>query len=148
MKISQSCWLFVTPGTIQSMEFSRPEYWSGYPFPSLRIFPTQGSNLGLPHCRWIPLVGKHHLKLSLSIKIPWRRERLPNPVFWPGEFRGLYSPWGHKELDTTERLSLFSSLSIFTLLGSQSPELFHLEKLKLPTLNTNHLPFTPMLATR
>ena len=22
-----------------------------------------------------------------------------------GEFRGLYSPWGHKELDTTERLA-------------------------------------------
>ena len=22
-------------------------------------------------------------------KIPWRRERLPTPVFWPGEFRGL-----------------------------------------------------------
>ena len=26
-------------------------------------------------------------------KIPWRRERLPTPVFWPGEFIGLYSPW-------------------------------------------------------
>jgi len=39
-------------------------------------------------------------------KIPWRRERLPTPVFWPGEYHGLYSPWGHKELDTTERLSL------------------------------------------
>ena len=25
--------------------------------------------------------------------IPWRRERLPTPVFWPGEFHGLYSPW-------------------------------------------------------
>ena len=25
---------------------------------------------------------------------------------WPGEFHGLYSPGGHKELDTTERLSL------------------------------------------
>ena len=30
-------------------------------------------------------------------KIPWRRDRLPTPVFWPGEFHGLYSPWGHKE---------------------------------------------------
>ena len=30
----------------------------------------------------------------------------PTPVSWPGEFHGLYSPWGHKELDTTERLSL------------------------------------------
>ena len=25
-------------------------------------------------------------------KIPWRRERLPTPVFWPGEFHGLYRP--------------------------------------------------------
>ena len=35
-------------------------------------------------------------------KIPWRREQLPTPVFWPGEFHRLYSPWGHKESDTTE----------------------------------------------
>ena len=42
-------------------------------------------------------------------KIPWRREKLPIPVFWPGEFHGLYSPWSHKELDTTERLSLHLS---------------------------------------
>ena len=27
-------------------------------------------------------------------------------VFWPGEFYGLCNPWGHKELDTTEWLSL------------------------------------------
>ena len=44
-------------------------------------------------------------------KIPWRRERLPTPVFWPGEFHGLYSPWGHKELDTTEWLSLTHSVN-------------------------------------
>ena len=25
-------------------------------------------------------------------KIPWGRERLPSPVFWPKEFHGLYSP--------------------------------------------------------
>ena len=46
---------------------------------------------------------------SLVGKIPWRRERLPTPVFWSGEFHGLYSPWGHKESDTTERLSLHRS---------------------------------------
>ena len=32
--------------------------------------------------------------------------RLPTPVFWPGEFYEVYSPWGHKELDMTEWLSL------------------------------------------
>ena len=26
------------------------------------------------------------------VKIPWRRERLPTPVFWLGEFDGFYSP--------------------------------------------------------
>ena len=44
--------------------------------------------------------------------IPWRRERLPTPVFWPGEFHGLYSPWGYKELDTTEQLSLHSQVAL------------------------------------
>ena len=39
-------------------------------------------------------------------KIPWSRARLPSPVRWPGEFYGLYSPWGCKESDTTERFSL------------------------------------------
>ena len=39
-------------------------------------------------------------------KIPWRRERLPIPVFWPREFHRLYSPWGRKKLDMTEWLSL------------------------------------------
>ena len=39
---------------------------------------------------------------SLGWEIPWRREKLPIPIFLPGEFHGLYSPWGHKELDTTD----------------------------------------------
>ena len=33
-------------------------------------------------------------------------EKLPTPVCWPGEFHGLQSPWGRKESDTTERLSI------------------------------------------
>ena len=35
-------------------------------------------------------------------KIPWRRERLLTPVLWPGEFHGLYNPWGCQESDMTE----------------------------------------------
>ena len=58
-----------------------------------------------PTCQWrrrkrqgfVPWVGK----------IPWRRAWLPTPIFLPAEFRGQrsltgYSPWGCKELDTTE----------------------------------------------
>ena len=48
-------------------------------------------------------------------KIPWRGERLPTLVFWPGEFHRLYSPWGCKESDTTEWLSL-SCIYIFPLI--------------------------------
>ena len=52
-------------------------------------------------------------------KITWRRERPPTPVFWPGEFHGPYSPWGHKESDTTGRLSL--SLIWWVKLARLSP---------------------------
>jgi len=42
-------------------------------------------------------------------KIPWRRAQQPAPVFLPGESHGqgslVYSPWGHRELNMTERLS-------------------------------------------
>ena len=46
-------WLFVTPWTIQSMEFSRSEYWSGQPFPSPGDFPNPGIKPRSPHCRQI-----------------------------------------------------------------------------------------------
>ena len=51
-------------------------------------------------------------------KIPWSREWLPTPVFWPGEFHGLYSPWGRKESNTTERLSLSFSHVTWQILGT------------------------------
>ena len=46
-------------------------------------------------------------------KILWRKKWQPTPVFWPGKFhqqRSLvdYSPWGHKELDTTEHRFILS----------------------------------------
>ena len=46
-------WLFATPWTIQFMEFSSTEYWSGEPFPSPRDLPNWEWNPGLPHCRGI-----------------------------------------------------------------------------------------------
>ena len=44
-------------------------------------------------------------------EIPWRRQWQPTLIFLPGESheqRSLvgYSPWGHKELDTTEHTHL------------------------------------------
>ena len=44
---------------------------------------------------------------------PCRREQEPTPVFLSGESHGQsslvgYSPWGRKELDTTEQVTLYS----------------------------------------
>jgi len=55
--------------------------------------------------------------------IPWRRERLPTPVFWP-EFHGPYGPWGSKESDMIERLSINQSFFI-PVCASSSPA-FHM----------------------
>ena len=35
------------------LELCTQKYWNGLSFPSHGIFPSQGSNLGLPHCRQI-----------------------------------------------------------------------------------------------
>ena len=48
-------------------------------------------------------------------KIPWRKKWQPSPVFMPGKsYRqrslGGYSPWDHKELDTTEGLSRHTAI--------------------------------------
>ena len=44
---------------------------------------------------------------SLVRKILWKRKWQPTPVLLPGKYHGQrslvgYSPWGHKESDTTE----------------------------------------------
>ena len=39
------------------------------------------------------------------VRSPWRRKWQPTPVFLPGEFHGQ-SPWGLKESETTEQLTL------------------------------------------
>ena len=65
-------------------------------------------------------------------KIHWRRKWQPTPVILPGKFHGLrslvgYSPWGHKESDTTERLHFHRpnipgcyAILLFTALGLAS----------------------------
>ena len=50
-------------------------------------------------------------------KIPWRRKWQPTPVFLPEKFHGHrillgYSPWGCKESDMTERLSMPATLLV------------------------------------
>ena len=73
-------WLFATPWTVACqaplpMGFSRQEYWSGFLWPPLGTFPTQGLNLGLLHFRQIfyfflpsELPGKPISKWNTSLK--------------------------------------------------------------------------------
>ena len=59
---------------------------------------TQATSLVAQLIKNLPVMGRPGFDSWVGRRIPWRRERLPTAVFWPGEF----SPWGHKELDTTE----------------------------------------------
>ena len=77
------------------------------------------------HICWASLVA--HLVKNMPAtwetwvgKIPWRREWLSTPVFWPREFHGLHSPWGRKQSDTTVWLSLHFTSYPINLCSSQS----------------------------
>ena len=52
------------------------------------------------------------------------------PVFWPGEFHGLY-PWGRKELDMTEWLSLHFTRSHIISLSSSFTSFLYLPWLQM-----------------
>ena len=55
---------------------------------------------------------------SLGWEDPLKKGKATHsPVFWPGEFRGLHSPWGHKMLDMTERLLLSAKQTTLNLLS-------------------------------
>ena len=68
------------------------------------------------------MVKNLHAKQEIQVQfLSWRKEWLPMPVFLPGEFHGQrsfadYSPWGCKELDMTEQLTIFSMKTIITFL--------------------------------
>ena len=44
--------------------------------------------------------------LGLGWEDPLEKGKATTPVFWSREFHGLFSPWGLKELDMTEQISL------------------------------------------
>ena len=52
---------------------------------------------------------------SLGWEDSLEKGKATHSVFWPGEFHGLYSPWGRKESDKTELLSLFLFVCLFFL---------------------------------
>ena len=63
-------------------------------------FPSWGGNLHMGSCGCRP-------EIAFLCWFHWRGKWQPTPVFLPGESQGQgsllgYSPWGHKESDTTE----------------------------------------------
>ena len=68
--------------------------------------------LKLPHnCTHLPATRRPGFS-PWAGKSPWRRERLPTPVFWPGEFHGLYSPWGSRVRHDWVTFTFTSLLSV------------------------------------
>ena len=66
--------------------------------------------VGAPPCGIIASFFLLKIKLFLMV-LNWRRKWQPTPVFLPGQFHGQrsqagYSPWGHKQSDRTEWLTL------------------------------------------
>ena len=77
-----------------SMGFSRQEYWSGVPLPSpINIYMSlTRAFLVAQLVKNTPTPNAGDLGLIPGLgNIPWRRELLRTPVFWLGEFNGLFS---------------------------------------------------------
>ena len=88
--------LFVTSWTVQSMEFSTPEYWSEVGSLSLfqGIFPIQGFNPGLPHCRRILYQLSHKGSPNINIIIY-------NTSIYTYVFACVFSCFSHVQLCVT-----------------------------------------------
>ena len=97
---------------------------------SIKLCFLKSKNTTFGHLNiWIEIMPTHEVLLNLKAltfdlslpilgsspglgRSPQGREWLPTPVFLPGEFHGYrslagFSPWGRKELDTTEQLTLW-----------------------------------------
>ena len=63
--------------------------------------------------------------------ISWRRKWHPTPVFLPGKSRGWksllgYSPWGHKESDTTESIHFTSLVCVYIHIYTHTSHIFNI----------------------
>ena len=109
-------WAVVCQASL-SMGFPRQEYCSREPFTSPGDLPDPGvepQSLALQLLMGfldgsdgsLPAMQETRVQ-SLGEEDPWRREWQRIPVFLPLKFHGQkslvgYSPWGHKESDSTE----------------------------------------------
>ena len=61
----------------------------------LNLWRLYGASLVAQMFKHLPVIWETGFDSWVG-KIPWRKEWLPTPVFWPREFHGLYSLWGWK----------------------------------------------------
>ena len=88
------------------------------------LFQYSWASLVAQRVKNLPAVWETWVR-SLGWEDPWRRERLPSPVFWPREFHGLHSPWDRKDPDMTEWFSLhliFEFTDSFSCLSKPASE--------------------------
>ena len=83
---------------------------------------VHGASLVAPTVKNLSVIQKTQVQSWVG-KTPWGRAWQPTPVFLPGEFHGRrslagYSPWGHKESDTTERLPVRGTFQVLGLRAS------------------------------
>ena len=102
-----------SPGHDVSVNLQQDKYYlfcnfvSLYKWKLVILFPCGSvGKIHLAHLVKNPPAMQESWVRSRGREDPLEKEQLPAPVYWPGEFHGLYSPWGHKQLDTTEGLSL------------------------------------------
>ena len=129
--------LFAMAWVIQSMEFSSPDYWSGLPSLLQGIFTTQGSNPGLPHCRWIlyhlsnkgsPRILEWVISVQFSRSVMsdslWSHGPQPTRIPCPSPSSGACSNSAHWVRDAIQLSHPLSSLSPATFSLSQHQGLF------------------------
>ena len=113
LKLLSHVQLFVTPWTIQKLEFSRLEYWSGQPFPSPGDLPNPEIQPRSPALQADPLLAEPQGKpkntgvgsLSFSRGV-FPTQELNHSVLHCRQILYQLSYWGSQPLDTRYQLYL------------------------------------------
>ena len=142
---SESCWVasdsLQPPWTIQSMEFSRLEYQSGHSLLQA-IFPPQGSNPGLLHCRRV----LYQLSHKGSPRILEWVAYFFSGYSWPRNWTRVsciagifFTSWAIRKAQTTIKLNLSQRCKSGSISANHSIWYIKLTKWKKKFMITNYV---------
>ena len=130
------------PWTIQSMEFSRLEYQSGHSLLQ-GIFPPQGSNPGLLHCRRVLYQLSH--KGSPKI-LEWVAYLFSSGSSWPRNWTRVscivdvfFTSWAIRKAQTTIKLNLSQQCKSDSISANHSNWYIKLTKWKEKFMIANYV---------